>query len=78
MHGTELRLFGTKAFPKLYCEYRASDIATVGTTFNVFSYDNVWAEHRTHRRTDTLCVMPRTRVIDIVYNAASEQKDNIF
>ena len=46
---TEYRLFGAKAFPLLsYYQFRTSDIAAVGTTFNVFSYDAVRAEHRTH------------------------------
>ena len=43
MHGTELRLFRAKAnSPYSYYKSRASDIAAVGTTFNVFSYDAVW------------------------------------
>ena len=40
-----MRLFGAKAFTLLIL---ASHIAEVGTTFNVFSYDAVRAEHRTH------------------------------
>ncbi len=50
VHGTELRLFEANAFPPTHSNYlcRASDIAAVGTTFNVFSYDAVWAELRTH------------------------------
>ncbi len=39
VHGTELRLFGAKAFPLT---------RNIGTTFNVFSYVAVWDEHRTH------------------------------
>ncbi len=31
----------------------ASDMAAVGTTFNVLSYDAVWAEHRTHHFPNT-------------------------
>ena len=34
-----------------YC--RASDIAAVGSTINVFDYYAVWVEHRTHRLPDT-------------------------
>ena len=50
-----------------YYQCRAFDISAVGTTFNVFNYDAVWAEHRNpspfQRLADTLCVLPRTRVL---------------
>ncbi len=50
MHGNELRLFGAEAFPPYsYYQCYASDIGAVGTTFNVVSYDVVWAEHRALR-----------------------------
>ncbi len=46
VHGNKLRLFGAKAFPPYsYYQCRASDIAAVGTTFNVYSYDAVCAEN---------------------------------
>ena len=48
MFGEELRLFCANEFRGLYYLCRASDIAVVGTTFNVFSYDDVWAQNRTH------------------------------
>ncbi len=49
VHCNALRLFGAKASPPYsYYLFRASDIAAVGTTFNVFSYDAVWAENWTH------------------------------
>ena len=32
-----------------YYECRVSDIAAVGITFNIFSYDAVWAEYCTHQ-----------------------------
>ncbi len=52
--GLELRLFAAKAPPPLNSYYlrRESDIATVGTTFNVFSYYAVCTEHRTNHLTD--------------------------
>ncbi len=46
VHGNELHLFWAKSFSLLVLTY--IDIAAVDTTFNVFSYDAVWAEHRTH------------------------------
>ncbi len=48
MHGTEFRLFGAKASPPTHTINVAHNIAAVGKTFNVFSYDAVSAEHRTH------------------------------
>ncbi len=33
--------------------YRESDIAGVVTTLNVFSYDEVWSENRTHNIPNT-------------------------
>ena len=40
-------LWGQGIPPYSYYWYRVSGIAAVGTTFNVFSYDAVWVEHRT-------------------------------
>ncbi len=37
---------GIPPYSYFYC--RASDIAVVGTTFNVFSYNAVWSENWTH------------------------------
>ena len=48
VHRTELRLFWAKAFPPIHTINVASDIAAVGTTFNVFSYEVVWAKNWTH------------------------------
>ncbi len=45
MRGVELRLFGAKAFPLTHTLISRIDIAAVGTTFNVFSYDVVGAEN---------------------------------
>ena len=46
VHGTELRLFWGQCIPPyLYYKCRASDIAAVGITINVFSYDEVKTEH---------------------------------
>ena len=48
-HGNELRLFWIKAFPPYSNNLcRASEIAAEGTIFNVFIYDAVLAEIRTH------------------------------
>ncbi len=48
VHCTELRLFWAKVFHLLILLMHASDKAAVGITFNVFSYDVVWAVYRTH------------------------------
>ncbi len=32
--------------------YRASDIAAIGTTFNIFGFDKVWVDDRTHQLHD--------------------------
>ncbi len=42
VHSNYLRLF-----------VRVTDIATIGTNYNVFSYDAVWIEHQTHHLTDS-------------------------
>ena len=41
VHGNELRLFGSRHSPYSNYQYRAPDIAPVGTIFNVFSNDAV-------------------------------------
>ncbi len=41
----EVSLFGTNAF-SILIQCRAFDLAAIGTTFNVISYDAVWADHR--------------------------------
>ncbi len=41
-----MRLFRAKAFLYSYYHYITSNIAAEGITFNVFSYDEVWVEHR--------------------------------
>ncbi len=63
VHGTELRLFWAKTFPLLILLTRGSDIALVGTVFNIFSYDFISAEHRTNHlhdvhQADALHVVP--------------------
>ncbi len=39
--------FGPRHSPYSYYYCRTSDIAAVGSTFNVFSYDAVWVENQT-------------------------------
>ena len=51
VHGTTC--LGPRHSPYSYYQYRAYDIAAVGTTFNDFSYDVVWAEYWTHYLPDT-------------------------
>ncbi len=66
MHGTEMRLFEDKALPlflKLMC---ASDIAKIGTSFDVFSgLGRASNTSPYQRRANTLRVRPRTQVIYI-------------
>ena len=38
--------------PYSYNQFRASDIEETSTTLKVFSYEVVWAEHRTHHLPD--------------------------
>ncbi len=45
-HGNESRLSWAKHFPYSYYKCRASDISAVGTTFNVFCYEAVWADNQ--------------------------------
>ncbi len=57
-----------------------SDIAAVAPTFNVLSYDAVWAEHRTYQpsQADALRVMPRTRVCMHLLDFVTINKVNMF
>ncbi len=50
VHGTEL--FDSYAFPQTHTVVHL--IQHVRTTFNVFTYDAVWAEHPTHHLPDTV------------------------
>ncbi len=59
---------GPRHSPYSYHYSHASDIATVATTINVFTYHAVWTEHRARRRADALYVMSRTRFIFYVKN----------
>ena len=45
MHGNELQLFGATPSHTINVT-NVSEIAAVDTTFTVFSFDAVWAEHR--------------------------------
>ncbi len=51
MHGNKLRLFffGQGIPPYSYYQCRVSDIAAVGTSFNVFSYEAVLGRASNHR-----------------------------
>ena len=65
-HGSELRLFIGQGIPPYYYYLcRAPDIAAVGTIFNVFSYDAVFAWYSNlsppRRREGALRVEPRSR-----------------
>ncbi len=43
--GNELRLLLDQGIPLTHTIKQAFDLAAVGLTFNVLSYDLVWAEH---------------------------------
>ncbi len=45
MPGIGLPSFGPKHSPYSYYKYRTSDIAAVGTTFNIFGYNALRAEN---------------------------------
>ena len=80
VHGNELHLFGPRqsSYSNYLC--RASDIAAVGTIFNVFTYDAVSDRDSNlspfRRRADALRVEPQSRVLIEWHSSQLSQKHN--
>ena len=70
VHGNEMRLFWAKVFPIFIL--LMPDIAAVRKTFNVFSYDVVWAELRTHHLNEP------TRMLYVLCHGHGKQQHNIL